>query len=147
VISFVSGDLLASDAVALVNPVNCVGVMGAGLAAQFKRAYPHNFYVYQAACRRGELSPGRVLAVKDGERWIVNVPTKRHWRDRSRFDDIAAGLIALVREVRARSLSSIAVPPLGCGLGGLPWDQVRPKIVDAFEALPDVRVLLFSPTD
>jgi O-acetyl-ADP-ribose deacetylase (regulator of RNase III) len=143
------GDLLAADADALVNPVNCVGVMGKGLAAQFKSAYPANFRAYAAACKRSELAPGRMLVVETGTtkpRWIVNFPTKRHWRDKSLLEDIDAGLAALVADVRRLDMTSIAIPPLGCGLGGLDWADVRPRIERAFASLPDVRVLLFAPS-
>lgn len=143
------GDLLTADAEAMVNPVNCVGVMGAGLAVQFKRAFPENFAAYQAACAHGQLQPGTMLVhatgALHGPRWIVNFPTKRHWREVSRLEDVEAGLRALADEVRRRGIRSIAVPALGCGLGGLKWEDVRPRIESAFLALPEVRVLLFEP--
>lgn len=143
------GDILKADAEALVNTVNCVGVMGRGIAAQFKRAYPKNFSTYQQACSRHEVEPGRLLIVETGQfanpRWVINFPTKRHWRGNSRIEDIDAGLVALVADVRRLGIQSIAVPPLGCGLGGLDWSQVRPRIEQAFAALPDVKVLLFEP--
>jgi O-acetyl-ADP-ribose deacetylase (regulator of RNase III) len=143
------GDLLKADAEALVNTVNCVGFMGRGIAAQFKRAYPKNFSVYQAACKRHEVQPGKMLIVESGQltnpRWIVNFPTKRHWRGNSRMEDIEAGLVALVAEIRRLGIKSVAVPPLGCGLGGLEWSQVRPRIEQAFASLPDVVVQLFEP--
>jgi O-acetyl-ADP-ribose deacetylase (regulator of RNase III) len=143
------GDLLQADAEALVNPVNCVGVMGRGLAAQFKRAYPTNFTAYAQACKRHEVQPGRMLIVATGRRtnarWVINFPTKRHWRDNSRLDDIDSGLAALVADVNRLGIRSIAVPPLGCGLGGLEWADVRPRIERAFAALPDVTVLVFEP--
>ncbi len=144
------GDILKADAEALVNTVNCVGFMGRGIAAQFKRAFPDNFDIYSAACGRGEVVPGRMLIVPthqlSGPRSIINFPTKRHWRAKSRIEDIDAGLRALVEDVRRLGIRSVAIPPLGCGLGGLEWRDVRPRIVRAFEALPDVRVLLFEPT-
>ncbi len=143
------GDLFASGVEALVNPVNCVGVMGKGLALQFRKAYPDNFLEYKVACARGELRPGVMLIHElDGSadlRYIVNFPTKRHWRDRSRMEDIETGLAALVEEVRLRDIRSIAIPALGSGLGGLDWEQVRARIEAAFETLPAVRVLLFEP--
>lgn len=143
------GNLLTADAEALVNSVNCEGFMGKGLALQFKKAYPANFAVYERACKRGEVQAGRMLVVETGAmvnpRFIINFPTKRKWRANSKIEDIESGLQALVTEVRARNIKSIAVPPLGCGLGGLDWDDVRPMIVDSFSELPDVRVLLFEP--
>lgn len=145
-----SGDLLRADAEALVNPVNCVGVMGRGLALQFRKAFPENYKAYRAACEREELRPGMMLVHDLGRltnpRFVINFPTKRHWRDNSRIEDIAAGLIPLVEEVRARNIGSIAIPPLGCGLGGLEWSEVRPRIQTAFQGRPQVRVLLFDPT-
>lgn len=143
------GDLLAADAEALVNPVNSVGVMGTGLALQFKRAFPQNFTAYQSACAAGQMRPGTMLVhdtgALSGPRWIVNFPTKRHWREDSRLEDVEAGLLALADEVKRRAIRSIAVPALGCVLGGLNWQDVRPRIESAFIALPEVRVLLFEP--
>jgi len=131
-----------------VNAVNCVGVMGKGLARQFKDAHPENFAGYAAACARGEVRPGRVLVVDTGRelpRYIINFPTKRHWRDRSRLEDIEAGLAALVHELRERRIASVAIPPLGCGLGGLDWADVRPMVVRALQDAPDVEALVFEP--
>jgi O-acetyl-ADP-ribose deacetylase (regulator of RNase III) len=149
-IHFTEGDILKADAEALVNTVNCVGFMGRGIAAQFKRAFPANFEAYQAACRRGEVMPGKMLVYETGTlanpRFVINFPTKRHWRGKSRLADIESGLVALVEEVRGRGIKSIAVPPLGCGLGGLDWADVRPRIETAFAAVPDVRVLAFVPS-
>ena len=143
------GNLLQADAEALVNTVNTVGYMGKGIALQFKQAYPENFRVYAQAAQKGELQPGRMLVVPTGfvtnPRYVINFPTKRHWRGRSRIEDIESGLEALVAEIKRLRLRSIAVPPLGCGNGGLDWRDVRPKILRALEAVPDVRVLLFAP--
>ncbi|MGE0791202.1 MAG: macro domain-containing protein [Sandaracinaceae bacterium] len=143
------GDILRADAEALVNTVNCVGHMGRGIAAQFKRAFPANFKQYRAACDRGEVEPGRMFITETGEltgpRYVVNFPTKRHWRANSRIEDIDAGLAALIEDVRRLGIRSIAVPPLGCGLGGLAWSDVRPRIEAAFTAVPEVRVLLYGP--
>jgi adenine-specific DNA-methyltransferase len=143
------GNLLTADAEALVNTVNTEGTMGKGIALQFARAFPDIVPPYEAACRSGELRPGKVQVIERGEllnpRWIVNFPTKRHWRGKSRLADIEAGLADLVAQVRARGIRSIAVPPLGCGLGGLSWAEVRPRVEAAFAPLVDVRVLLFAP--
>ncbi len=148
-IEITTGDLLEADAEALVNTVNCVGVMGRGIALQFKKAFPQNFDAYKAACDRKALLPGRMLVVDlnplQWPRYVINFPTKRHWKGRSRLQDIQGGLAALVNEVRARNIRSIAIPPLGCGLGGLNWDVVRPMIERAFAELPDVRVVLYGP--
>lgn len=143
------GDMLRADVEALVNTVNCVGVMGRGVALQFKKAYPANFAVYEKACERGDMKPGRVLVFETGQltnpKYIINFPTKRHWRGDSRLDDVEAGLADLVAQVRARGIRSIAIPPLGCGLGGLDWSEVRPRIINAFAELPEVQVVLFAP--
>lgn len=143
------GDILQADAEALVNTVNCVGIMGRGIALQFRKAFPDNYEVYRAACERDEVEPGRMLVFDRqrfiNPRYIINFPTKRHWKGKSRIEDIQAGLAALVEEVRARNIRSIAVPPLGCGLGGLDWEEVRPIIAEAFRAVPEVHVLLYEP--
>jgi O-acetyl-ADP-ribose deacetylase (regulator of RNase III) len=148
-IRFVQGDILEAEAEALVNTVNCVGVMGRGIALRFKEAFPANFRAYAAACRRGEVQPGRMYVFDTGRvtrpRYIINFPTKRHWRGKSRIEDIEAGLAALVEEVRLRNIRSIAIPPLGSGLGGLDWADVRPRIERALAALPEVEVLVFEP--
>ena len=148
-IETVRGNILQADAEALVNTVNCVGVMGRGIALQFKKEFPENFEAYKSACDRKELQPGRMLVVTLNQmqppRYIINFPTKRHWRGKSRIEDIESGLASLVKEVRERHIQSIAIPPLGCGLGGLDWGVVRPMIEQAFEPLADVGVLLYEP--
>jgi O-acetyl-ADP-ribose deacetylase (regulator of RNase III) len=148
-IELAHGDILLADTEALVNTVNCVGVMGRGIALQFRKAYPANFKLYEAACEREEVRPGKMLVFETGlltgPKYIINFPTQRHWKGKSRMEDIDAGLPALVHEIQKRGIRSVAVPPLGCGLGGLDWDQVRPKIMCAFEELPQVKVVLFEP--
>ncbi len=148
-IRYRTGDILDEDAEALVNTVNCVGVMGRGLALQFKKAWPDNFRAYAAACRRHEVRPGRMFVYDTGHvtppHYIINFPTKRHWRDKSRIEDIEAGLAALVTEVHSRGIRSIAVPALGAGLGGLTWLEVRPRIEHAMHGLPDVDVIVVEP--
>ena len=148
-IRYTTGDILKAEAEALVNTVNCVGIMGRGIALQFKQVFPANFKAYAAACKREEVQPGRMFVFDTGEltspRYIVNFPTKRHWRGKSRIEDVEAGLVALVNEVRVRGIHSIAIPPLGSGLGGLDWSQVRPLIERAFAALPEVEVQIFEP--
>ena len=148
-IHYVQGDLLTADVEGLVNAVNCVGVMGKGLALQFKQAYPDNFKQYALACKSGEVKPGCMFIVPtnrlDNPKFVINFPTKRHWKDHSRIDDIKSGLLALVEETSARKIASLAVQPLGCGLGGLKWSDVKPLIEEAFLALPDVEVLIFEP--
>lgn len=148
-IEYRTGDVLAEDAEALVNTVNCVGVMGRGIALQFKRAWPENFKAYAAACRRDEVQPGRMFVFETreltGPRYIINFPTKRHWRGKSRIEDIEAGLEALVEEIRSCDIRSIAVPPLGAGLGGLDWAEVRIRIEGALGGMDEVRVVVFEP--
>ena len=143
------GNLLTADVEALVNTVNTEGAMGKGIALQFARAFPEILPTYEAACRSGELRPGKVQVIERpgllNPRFIINFPTKRHWRGKSRLADIDAGLTDLVREVRERGIRSIAVPPLGCGLGGLKWADVKPRIEAAFAALPNVAVQLYAP--
>ena len=135
---------------ALVNTVNCVGVMGQGLALQVKLGFPANFKAYETACRAREVVPGRMFTFdNDGRikpRCIINFPTKRHWRHKSRIEDIQSGLRALIGDVCRLGIRSIAVPPLGCGLGGLNRSDVRPMIEKSFSELPAVRVLLFQPS-
>src|SRR5579864_8886158 len=144
------GNLLKAPAEALVNTVNTVGVMGKGIALQFRQAFPGMYRAYEKACERGDVQLGKVLVfdlggLVGGPRWIINFPTKGHWRAASRISDIEAGLADLVSQVRKLRIRSIAVPPLGCGNGGLEWSAVRPKIENAFAVLPDVRVFLFEP--
>jgi len=145
------GDILRANAEALVNTVNCVGVMGRGLALQFKKVFPGNFKRYKSVCDRKELQPGRIFIYDLNRlynpRYVINFPTKRHWKGKSRMEDIEAGLQTLVEEVHKRDIHSIAIPPLGCGLGGLRWADVRAKIEVAFHDLTDVQVLLFEPKD
>ena len=144
-----TGDIFGEDAEALVNSVNCVGVMGRGIALQFKNLFPENFKAYAEACERGEVIPGRMFVYDSGmmttPRYIINFPTKRHWRGKTRMEDIEAGLDALVREIRERNIRSIAIPPLGSGLGGLRWADVRPRIKAALGELDDLTVMLFEP--
>ncbi|QKW12491.1 macro domain-containing protein [Verrucosispora sp. NA02020] len=143
------GDLLNADVDALVNAVNTVGVMGKGIALQFKRAYPANYAAYRAACAKNEVHLGRMFvhdAARPGpRRYVINFPTKGHWRAASKLSDVHAGLADLGRVVRERQITSIAVPALGCGHGGLAWAEVHPVIERAFAELPDVRVVLFVP--
>lgn len=147
-IEFRTGDILKTSAEALVNTVNCVGVMGRGIALQFKNAYPDNFKAYQAACTREEVRPGRMFVFETGKftpKFIVNFPTKRHWRGKSRLEDIDLGLSALVDAIRALRVRSIAIPPLGSGLGGLDWSAVRPRIEAALRDLDNLEVIVFEP--
>ncbi|MCJ2186662.1 type II toxin-antitoxin system antitoxin DNA ADP-ribosyl glycohydrolase DarG [Novosphingobium beihaiensis] len=143
-----TGDILKADADAIVNTVNCVGVMGRGIALQFKNAYPANFKAYKAACDADLVQPGRMFVFETGKftpRYIINFPTKRHWKGKSRMEDIDSGLRALAHEVRERGIKSIAIPPLGAGLGGLSWSDVLPRIKAVLRDIPDLHVIVFEP--
>lgn len=148
-IEYKHGDILKEDAEALVNTVNCVGVMGRGIALQFKNAFPENFTAYASACRNEEVQPGRMFVFSTGRltnpRYIINFPTKRHWRGKSRMEDIDAGLEALVDTLKRYNIHSIAIPPLGSGLGGLDWSEVKPRIEAVLRPLTDVHVLIYEP--
>lgn len=148
-IQFKQGNLLAETTEALVNTVNCVGVMGKGIALQFKQAFPENFREYKKACDAKTVHPGQMFVVATDRllpKYIINFPTKRHWKGKSKIEDIESGLIALVEEVKRLEIRSIAIPPLGCGNGGLDWTEVKPLIVQAFAELSDIEVIVFEPT-
>lgn len=147
-----TGDLLQQqDSDALVNAVNCVGVMGKGVALQFKKKWPANFKAYAAACKAGEVKLGEMFIVELGAlatpRYIINFPTKGHWRSASSIADVETGLKDLVHQIKRLEIQSIAMPPLGCGNGGLEWSQVKPLIEQYFAALPKVEVTLFEPPE
>ncbi|HLL47778.1 MAG TPA: macro domain-containing protein [Longimicrobiaceae bacterium] len=144
---YTTGNLLDAPAEALVNTVNEVGVMGKGIALMFRRRFPDNARLYMEAGKAGEVRVGRMLVTPAGEltpRWIVHFPTKKHWRNPSRIEWVREGLADLVRVVREHGIRSIALPPLGCGNGGLDWQQVRPMIESAFAELPDVEVIVYE---
>jgi O-acetyl-ADP-ribose deacetylase (regulator of RNase III) len=150
-IEYSTGNLLTADAEALVNTVNTEGIMGKGIALQFKSAYPRVFKAYADACKNGRVQLGQMDihdlgGLADGPRWIINFPTKGHWKARSRIADIESGLISLVATVKDLGIQSIAVPPLGCGNGGLNWSDVQPLIERAFSKTPETKVLLFAPS-
>jgi len=149
-IELTKGNLLEAPTEALVNTVNTAGIMGKGIALQFKQAYPQMFRAYERDCKAGEVKLGKVQVfdlggLVGGPRWIINFPTKGHWRAGSRMADIETGLHDLIATIKRLRIRSIAVPPLGCGNGGLDWNEVRPRIESAFAALPEVRVLVFAP--
>jgi len=149
-ISYTQGNLLDADVEALVNTVNTVGVMGKGVALMFKEAFPRNFKEYEAACKRKEVRVGRMFVTETGElmgpKWIINFPTKEHWRQRTKMQWITEGLKDLRRVIEEKKIRSVAVPPLGCGNGGLDWQDVRPAIEDALGCLPGVDVIAYEPT-
>jgi O-acetyl-ADP-ribose deacetylase (regulator of RNase III) len=149
-IDFTTGDILRADADAIVNTVNCVGIMGRGIALQFKNAFPDNFKAYETACAHDEVQPGKMFVFETrtltNPKFIINFPTKRHWKGKSRMEDVESGLVALVDEIRARGIRSIAIPPLGSGLGGLNWADVRPRIVEALRGMNDLNVMIYEPS-
>lgn len=143
------GNLLAADVEALINAVNTEGVMGKGIALQFKNTFPEMFEAYKEACERGELQPGQMHVFErsggTNPRYIINFPTKREWRRPSKLEDVQAGLAALRGEIQARKICSVAVPALGCGNGGLPWPDVFEAIRRELGDLSETRVLIFPP--
>jgi len=145
----VEGNILEADVRALVNTVNTVGVMGKGIALQFKKAFPEMFEAYKAVCKAKTFQPGQVHVYDRGSmlnpRYIINFPTKRHWKGKSRIADITAGLDALIEELKKRDIASVAIPPLGCGHGGLDWNDVRPLIERALERVPEVESWIYVP--
>lgn len=149
-IRFVRGNLLEADAEALVNTVNTVGVMGKGIALMFKESFPENFKKYAKASKAGEVEIGRMFVTHRpdliGPQWIINFPTKRHWRDRTRLEWIQEGLRDLRRVILENGIRSVAIPPLGCGNGKLDWNDVRPEIEHSFEDIDGVSVLVYEPT-
>ena len=146
---FKRGNLLHENVEALVNAVNCVGVMGAGIALHFKNAYPENFRQYKKACKAKQVKPGKMFITLTGAflnpLYIVNFPTKLHWENKSRIEDIKSGLDALVLEIEKLRVNSIAIPALGCGNGGLDWSDVKPLIESKFSKLQNVKVIVFEP--
>lgn len=147
-IEYVKGDILEAKTDAIVNTVNCVGIMGKGLALKFKEKYPRMFEAYRALCQAGHIKPGYVHTFAVGSFlppfFVINFPTKRHWWDNSRLEDIDSGLEALAYIVKKTGISSISIPPLGCGLGGLDWQVVRPMIEKVFWD-SQVKVYLYEP--
>lgn len=144
---FIKGNLLDSDAHALVNTVNTVGVMGKGIALQFKEAFPINFNVYIKSCKEKWLVPGKLLVVHEGEKIIINFPTKTEWNKKSQYEYIESGLIELVSVIQHEKIKSIAIPPLGCGNGGLQWDKVKSLITKYLADLNDIDIFIYEPNN
>lgn len=149
-IEITRGDILRADVEAIVNTVNCVGVMGRGIALQFKKAWPNNFEAYAIACKENKIRPGKMFIFETGQltnpRFIINFPTKRHWKGSSKIEDIESGLASLVEDIKNLGIKSIAIPPLGAGLGGLDWPTVYEKIKIAMLPLNDVHILVYDPS-
>jgi O-acetyl-ADP-ribose deacetylase (regulator of RNase III) len=144
VVTFVKGDIFKSPAQVLTNTVNCVGVMGKGVALEFKNRYPQMFGDYKSKCDEGKVKPGQPYLWEDESTQVLNFPTKRHWRDSSLLQDIEDGLKHLASSYEQMGIQSIAMPALGCGLGGLKWSEVQPLIVKHLGALPDLDVYVYE---
>jgi O-acetyl-ADP-ribose deacetylase (regulator of RNase III) len=148
-IEFVQGNRFDADVEAIVNAVNCVGVMGKGIALEFKNRFPDNFVAYKAACDTGQLQLVRVFTYDNGPsatpRYIVNFPTKNHRRDASHLQDIRSGLESLASEIDRRKIGSIAIPALGCGLGGLDWNMVRMELEAGLSGCKASKIMVFEP--
>ncbi|EKD88153.1 MAG: hypothetical protein ACD_35C00035G0003 [uncultured bacterium] len=149
-IEYKRGDILKEHAEALVNTVNCVGIMGRGIALQFKKTFPENFKAYAIACKHQEVQPGKMFVYSTGQlilpRVIINFPTKRHWKGKSRIEDINAGLVDLVNIISKYNIKSIAIPALGSGLGGLDWNLVRSRIEATLGSLEALKIVVYEPT-
>ena len=149
-IQYVKGNLLTSKAVALVNTVNTVGVMGKGIALQFKQQYPNNYKIYRDACKNGSFKTGDILVVEEGDllnkKIIINFPTKAHWRNKSKYEYITLGLEALKKVIEAQNIKSIAIPPLGCGNGGFDWIKVK-QLLEAHLQDIDCEIFIYEPSN
>jgi O-acetyl-ADP-ribose deacetylase (regulator of RNase III) len=149
VLHFVKGNLLNADSEALVNTVNTVGVMGKGIALQFKQAFPDNFKEYKKACDKGMVTPGKMFIFENhslsNPKYIINFPTKRHWKSKSKMQDIIDGLKAFKEDLIHLKIKSVSLPPLGCGNGGLNWSEVKPLIVSALADLHDLDIYIYEP--
>ena len=147
-INFIHGDLFDSGADVLVNPVNCVGVMGKGLALQFRHRYPGNYHSYQAVCRAGKLSPGNIYAHAtslESPGWILNVATKNHWQSLSLKEWIVEGLHQIRKFAQDKNVETVALPAIGAGLGGLPWPGVRQQIGAVLHGMEDTLIKVYMP--
>lgn len=150
-IDYKKGNLFDEQTEAIINTVNCVGIMGRGIALQFKKTYPENFKEYQKACKAGEVVPGKMFIYTNSllinPKYIINFPTKRHWKGKSSIDDIKDGLIALKEDIINYNIKSIAIPPLGCGLGGLNWTEVKSLIDNILSDINDVEIIVYEPNN
>lgn len=148
-IKYKKGNIFDEDVEAIVNTVNCVGVMGRGIALQFKKLFPDNYKAYKKACDNGAVVPGKMFIFEESgwnnPKFIINFPTKRHWRGKSRLEDIDQGLSALKDWINEREIGSIAMPPLGSGLGGLDWKDVKELIDKRLSELDNIHITVFEP--
>ena len=144
---FVTGDLLQSDAYALVNAVNCEGYMGKGIAYQFKQYFPEMNAAYVKKCRAGQLVPGALHCYETENQLIINFPTKNKWREKSRMEYISSGLEQLSEIIKSNSILSIAIPPLGCGNGGLNWSEVKELILTKLKPIEKItEIYIYEPS-
>lgn len=150
-VEYKKGDILQEETEAVVNTVNTKGVMGKGIALQFKERFSENYKQYKKACEAGHVETGKVFVTETGQllnpRYIINFPTKEHWRYPSKMEYIHEGLQDLVRVIKEKNISSIAIPPLGCGNGGLDWNEVKPAIEKALSSFTDLQIILFEPSN
>jgi O-acetyl-ADP-ribose deacetylase (regulator of RNase III) len=150
-IRFTTGNLLDAETEAIVNTVNTVGVMGKGIALQFREAFPDNYQAYTKACNARAVHIGKVFVTENlaltGPKYIINFPTKKHWRHPSRIEYVSSGLRDLRRVVEEKKIRSVALPPLGCGNGGLEWAQVRAEIEKTLGGLQGVDIVVYQPTE
>lgn len=148
-IHFKTGNILTDEAQAIVNTVNCVGVMGKGLALQYKKAFPRNFKEYKAACDKQLVTPGKMFITKFDDilesKFIINFPTKKHWKGASKIEYIDAGLDDLICQIKELNITSVAIPPLGAGLGGLDWTLVKSRIVEVLSPLKNIDIIIYEP--
>ena len=149
-IKYITGNILESNAEALINTVNIVGVMGKGIALQFKKAYHNNYKAYVEACKRNEIEIGSLFVVKDsnlnsGEKYIINFPTKKDWRKPSEYSFIETGLDDLIRVLKKYKIQSVAIPPLGAGNGGLEWEKVK-RIIEQKLGKLEIEIIVYEPT-
>lgn len=148
-IKYTNGDITVANTEAIINTVNTVGVMGKGIALSFKKSYPENYKMYREACNANRVTIGKMFVTKTNlllPRLIINFPTKKHWRHPSKYEYIHEGLKDLVKVVGSHNITSIAIPPLGCGNGGLEWSKVKKMILSHFQDLTDqIELVIYQP--
>lgn len=147
-ITYTTGDLFEAQTEAIVNTVNTVGIMGKGIALQFKQRFPDNYFIYKKACDQNLLKIGDLLITENNSlffKYIINFPTKEHWRNPSKYEYVEKGLDALIEEIRKRNIKSVALPPLGAGNGKLDWEKVKEILNEKLIVLPEVDFIIFEP--
>lgn len=146
-IKFTKGNILKANVEALVNTVNTVGIMGKGIALAFKKAFPLNYKLYKEVCDNKEFTVGSMFTTNTGQlmpRYIINFPTKEHWKGRSKIEFIESGMKKLIETIKTNDIKSIAIPPLGCGNGGLKWSDVKPIIINELQNI-DIDIIIYEP--